>query len=435
MVPLGKGHHVPFLGGEYTILCAQYVLQRVLADGILCPVLGKERGIASPEGIQRVVKRNAMYAPEAVVQVQHRVEIVVEGLAVQPALFAWGVEFLLVSMPVVLILGGVRVGGHVVVKVCRCHNVQPHPEGTTLHIFHARHQAMALAVLLAIHDVLSHTRLHVLVVLRVGHAEHQAVCPLLVLETEACHYRLVMELVVKPPHPLRFVPVYASRLEVLHGSQHHVVVVRIVLESGKFPGHPPTQVLPQVHACPVRIERAIGVRGIQPEGFPALVRHHVYHSAYGIGAEAHGHHALVYLYALGKVHGYVVKSEGRTHTLLGHTVHEDLHVPSREAVQQHLHLRASTARFPHLHSWSLAKHIAQRLCTRALALGVYTYYIIWLAPCPCHGIGVHHHLLHFGCLPSLQSGNGVVRHGSGCPCQHDCQTQKFYVFHFHLSVR
>ena len=240
MVPLGKGHHVPFLGGEYTILCAQYVLQRVLADGILCPVLGKERGIASPEGVQRIVQRNAMYAPEAVVQVQHRVEVAVYGLTMLTALLAWRVEFLLLATPVVLVLGGINVGDNIVVVVCRGNNVQPHPEGASLHIFHSRHQAMALAMLLAIYDVLPYTRLHVLVILRIGNVKHQTVCPLLVLETEACHYRLVMEVVVKPPHPLRFVPVYASRLEVLHGSQHHVVVVRIVLESGKFPCHPPT---------------------------------------------------------------------------------------------------------------------------------------------------------------------------------------------------
>ena len=92
------------------------------------------------------------------------------------------------------------------------------------------------------------------------------------------------------------------------------------------------------------------------------------HSAQRVGAEAHGHYALVHLDAFGKVDGQVVQVEGLSGSLLGHAVDEHFDVFAAEAVEHELHVRSYAAALAQLHARCLGQDIAQVL-GRVLHLG------------------------------------------------------------------
>ena len=76
------------------------------------------------------------------------------------------------------------------------------------------------------------------------------------------------------------------------------------------------------------VERSVGVGCVGEPAALSLVRDDVDDPADGVGAEPDGHDALVDLDSFGEVHRDVVQIEGRSGSLLGYAVDEDLDVPA-----------------------------------------------------------------------------------------------------------
>ena len=252
---------------------------------------------------------------------------------------------------------------------------------------------MAVAVLLAVHRLLPHACLNILVHVAVGQSQHQAVGPGLVHQSGLGHDGFVVVGVVEAAHVLQPFVVEGARLEVFYRSVYVIVVVRIVLECVHFIGKAVLERLPEVHVRPVRVERPVAVRRVQKPGTALLVCHDVDDAPYGIRAEAHGHHALVYLDALGKVHGDVVQPERTAHALLRHPVDEHLDVLAAEAVQHQLHVRPHAASLPQFHARRLCQGFAEALGGVLHLARVHRHGVEGRTFQPAHPVGHHDHLV------------------------------------------
>ena len=137
---------------------------------------------------------------------------------------------------------------------------------------------MVEAVLFAIDGHLAYTGLHVLIHVRVGETQHQAVGPCLVDEAYFTDDRLVVVGVVEAFHAY-FVPrvdIGRNRAVGIEGEYfrvdiHLVVIVRIVLEGIDFVGEAALERLPEVDIRLVGVERAIRVGGIQEPAVALLL--------------------------------------------------------------------------------------------------------------------------------------------------------------------
>ena len=197
---------------------------------------------------------------------------------------------------------------------------------------------MAVTVLLSVDSLLPNAGLHVLVHVRIGEAQHHAVGPGPARESHFGHHRLVMIRVVEAAHAVERLRVEAVCGEVEHGRVNVEVVVRIVLEGVYLVHEAVSERLAEVYVRLVGVERAVRISRVDKPAAPLPVGHDVDYAAYGVGAEAHGYHALVHLYAVGEVHGDVVQPERAAHALLRHSVDEHLDVLAAEAVEHQIHV-------------------------------------------------------------------------------------------------
>ena len=257
---------------------------------------------------------------------------------------------------------------------------------------------MAVAVFLAVDNLLAHSVLDFLVEVGVGESQQQPVGPRPARQSHFGDNRLVVVGVVEAFHVLLQVAVDAAGLEVLHGRVYVVAVVRVVLEGIDLVGGAVAEGLPEVEVRLVGIERPERVGGIGEPAFVTFLGDDVHHAADGIGAEPYGDDPLVDLDALGIVHGDVVQSERGSHALLGHSVDEDLDMLAAEPVHHEREVGAYAARFAQLQAGGLGQRIAQVLGGVLHLLGVDGHGVEGRAFHPSHAIGHHHHLvqLHLG---------------------------------------
>jgi len=300
-----------------------------------------------------------MAATQAVVRRERRVPVLAGELGVLVGLFAAPGALLRLAAPVPPGAGGVDVVRQAQVVVCGQLHVEPFDAEVALAPFERRHQRVALAELGAEDHGLQDARLDVLVEAGPRQAQQEAVGPPLARHAQLGADRLVVVHVVEAAHALRLAPVDGARGEVLDGGVDVVVVVRIVLEGIDLPRQAVLQRLPRVDVRAVRVERAVGIGRVGEPARAALGGHDVDDTAEGVGAEAHGDHALVDLDALGKAHGDVVQAERLTDALLRHTVDEDLDVLAREAVEAHLHVRPHAAALPEFQAGQLGQGLGE----------------------------------------------------------------------------
>ena len=220
---------------------------------------------------------------------------------------------------------------------------------------------MAVTVLLAEHSLLPYAGLYVLIHVRPGESEQQAVGPRLVHEAHLGHYSLVMVGVVKAFYAVKLLGIKAVRGEVEHRGVNVVIVVGVILEGVYLVGKAATEGLTEVDVRLVRIERAVGIRRIDEPPAAFLVGDNVDYAADSVGSEAYGDDTFIHFYAVGEVHGDVVQAERRAHSLLLHAVDEHLYVLAAEAVEHEIHVRAHPAALAELQSGSLGEGLAQRL--------------------------------------------------------------------------
>ena len=185
-------------------------------------------------------------------------------------------------------------------------------------------------------------------------------------------------------------------IEFLHPVVNVVIVVRVVLVRVDFVGQTILETLSEVGIRFVRIERTVGIRGIQKPVPSLFVGHDVDDTSQGIGPETYGYHSLIHLNTFGKVYRNVVQVECGSGSFLGYTVDKYFYVLAAEAVEHQLHVRAYTARFAQLHSWKFLKRFAQVFGRVLQFLGIYSHRIEGRPFDTSHSAGNHYHFFQFG---------------------------------------
>ena len=149
----------------------------------------------------------------------------------------------------------------------------------------------------------------------------------------------------------------------------------------------------------VGVEGAVAVGGVHVPAAALLIGDDVDYAAQRVRAEAHGHHALIDLDALGEVDGQVVQVERLSRPFLRHTVDEYLHVLAAEAVQHQLHVRAYSPTLAELHAGCFGQDVAQALGGVLHLGGIHRHGVEGRTLHPCHPAGDDHdflQLLHVG---------------------------------------
>ena len=121
---------------------------------------------------------------------------------------------------------------------------------------------MSFAVFLPVNDFLAYTGLYVLIHIRIGETQQQAVRPFLVYDPQFADDGFIVVGIVETFHPFLLASVDASGLEVFYRSVHVVIIIRLVLEGIDFVSESVFERLSEIHVRLVRIERAIGIGGI-----------------------------------------------------------------------------------------------------------------------------------------------------------------------------
>lgn len=293
---------------------------------------------------------------------QRPVPVVVVRAGILVRLFARRVELVPLAQPVVLVACCVYIDGGVAVVVGCQHHVQSLNQQVALAVFQRRHQRMTVTVFFSEHCLLAHTGLYVLIHMRIGEPHHQPVCPRFACDTRFRYDRLIVIIVVEAAHSHLLRLVEAARIEILYGSVHPVVVVRIVLESIDLIGETVLQGLSEVYVRLVRVERAVRIGGIGEPPARLFLCHDVDDPAQRVGTEPYGDDTFVHLNALGEAHRDVVKSERTPHTFLRNSVDEHLYMLAAETVDHQLHVRAHASALAQFHSWRGGERVAQVLC-------------------------------------------------------------------------
>ena len=354
---------VPPLRGHEPVRQPGDVLAGLFGKLVLDFGAGEQRGVGAVEGAPHVVEGERVGLVYPVVDGRRGAPVVVVGPGMLFALFAAAAGVgLAVAKPVVAVACRVDIGRDVAVVVGREREVEPPGEEVAFAILQRGHDRVAPAVFLAEDGVLPHPSLYLLVHVRVGDAQHQAVGPGLPGKSRLGHDSLVVVGVVEPLHPEYLVG--DDRRAVVVPLLHMVgidlvVVVRVVLEGVDFVGKSVFEALPEVHVRLVGVERAVGVGRVEKPVAALLVGDDVDYPADGVGTESHRHHSLVHLDALGKVYRDIVQPERTAHSLLRHPVDKHLHVLAAEAVEHELHVRPHAARLAQLDSRGLGQGVAQ----------------------------------------------------------------------------
>ena len=172
-------------------------------------------------------------------------------------LFAARIHQVLFAAPVIFVGGSVHVRCLVLVVVDGQRHVYSAIEQVAFVVFERRHQRMAFAVLLAVYGFLAYPCLYLLIHIRVSEAEHQAVCPFLIHQTQFTDYRLVVISIVETFHTFFVLCIQATGFEILHRGIYIIVVVRIVLESIDLVGKTIVEGLSEIHIRFMCIERSV----------------------------------------------------------------------------------------------------------------------------------------------------------------------------------
>ena len=359
-----------------------------------------------------------MSLAQSVVDSGSGIPVVVGGTRVHQRLLSRRVEQCLFSTPVILVRSGIHICRNVAVVASSHRQVKTACEEVVLHVFHAWLQCVAAPVFLAIHNLLSHSRLYLLVHLRPSQSEEQSVGPFLANHSQFSHYCLVVVCVVESLHALFLVTVYPARLEVLHWRFYTIAVVGIILECRNLVCQSAFECLTETDVRLMSIERTIGIRRVEMPSAVTLVGHHVYYTADGIGTESHWHHSLIHLYSVGKAHWNVVKTERRSHTFLRHTVDKHFYPFAAESIHHQRHVGTHSSRLPQLQTGSFRECVAQVFCRILHFLGIYGNSVECRLLHPAHTTSHNNHLVKFQLLVDVLAVASVFAFRS--PVFHTC---------------
>ena len=265
-------------------------------------------------------------------------------------LLAGGIHPITLAIPIIMIIGSIDICRFVSIIIEGKDHVETLRQQVPLVIFQGRHERMPLAMLVPIDRLLADTRLDVLIHVRIGEAQHQAIGPRLIDKPHLAHDGLVMIRIVETLYTLLVLRIYPSRdravgleFKMFDIGIYPIIVIRIVLEGIHFIRQSVLERLPEVYIRLMRIERTIGIGSIRKPSLALLLRNDIDHTTDSIRPKAYGHHALIDLDALGKVHGDVIQSEGTAHAFLRNPVDEHFDMLPAEAIHHQLHVRTHAA--------------------------------------------------------------------------------------------
>ena len=168
--------------------------------------------------------------------------------------------------------------------------------------------------------------------------------------------------------------------EVLDRGIDPIVVLGVVLVGTELIGQTTTLGTSDGERRAVGLVGAEGVGGIHIPGAVLARGDDIDHPADSVSAEVHGDDPSVDLDPLGIAHGDIIEAKGSACSLLRDSIDKDLDVPSAEAVQRDVHIRAHTARLPHLHPGSTAESLAEGLVGGEELTAIYRDRIVGCPP-------------------------------------------------------
>ena len=145
------------------------------------------------------------------------------------------VQALRLATPIILILRRIDVYCLIPIVVERHRKIQALGQQVALKILERGHYGVTFAVLLAIDYILTHTRLYILIHLRIVEAKNQTVGPTLTYYTHLGNDRLIVIGVVEALQALLIIALDTSRLKILDRNINLIVVIRLVLKGVYLP--------------------------------------------------------------------------------------------------------------------------------------------------------------------------------------------------------
>ena len=179
-------------------------------------------------------------------------------------LLAGGIHPITLAIPIIMVIGSIDIRRLISIIVEGEDYVETLRQQVPLVIFQGRHERMPLAMFIPIDRLLADTRLDVLIHVRIGEAQHQAVCPRLIDESHLAHDGLVMIRIVETLYTLLVLRIYPSRdravgleFKMFDIGIYPIIVIRIVLEGIHFIRQSVLERLPEVYIRLMRIERTV----------------------------------------------------------------------------------------------------------------------------------------------------------------------------------
>ena len=200
----------------------------------------------------------------------------------------------------------------------------------------------------SIDNFLTHPGLYLLIHLRISQTEHQSVGPFLSYDSQLRDDSLIMISIVETLYMFFLCLIDETRLEILHRSIDHIIIIGIILKSVDFPFDTILESLTCVYRRAMSVERAVRIGSVGEPGATSFVGDNIYHATDGIRAEAYRNHTSIYFYAFCEIDRNIVERERAAHAFLRHAIYEHLDMFSGESVEHHRKVGANATRLAHL---------------------------------------------------------------------------------------